>query len=303
MIITKDEVKGHLAAIVTNTIFGLNIPVTKSLLDGWMSPMGYTLTRMFFGLSVFWAITVFQKKEKISMLDVPVIAIGGFLGLVVTQITFAIGLMFTTPTIYALIIALCPIVVLLLSILFLNETITRNEIIGILLGITGAILIISQNSSGTYGLNHLLGIFIAAVSVTSYAAYIIITRKISAKYEPATLMKWMFLAASVVAIPLGIDELPVQRIYSPEATLMPILLLGFSLLFSSLLAFFLMPFALKRIKATTAGAYINVQPIIAATVSVVTGQDLFSWDKLIAVLLVITGVYIVILSKNEAMKI
>ena len=298
MTITKDEVKGHLAAMVTNVIFGLNIPVTKSLLCGWMSPMGYTLTRMLFGLSMFWAISLLRKKETVARRDMPVIAVAGLLGLVATQIAFAAALKFTTPTVYALITALSPIVVLLLSISFLHETITRRDIFGILLGIVGVILIISHNSNGASGSNHALGIGISAAGVISYAAYIIIMRKVSAKYDPATLMKWMFLTAVLVISPFSIGDLPDQRIYSPEATLIPMLLLGFALIFSSLIGFFLMPFALKRIKAATAGAYINMQPIIAAAVAVVVGQDIFSWDKAVAVLFVITGVYIVMQSKN-----
>ena len=45
----KDNHKGILAAISANVIFGLNIPVTKSLVAHWMTPMGYTISRMFFG--------------------------------------------------------------------------------------------------------------------------------------------------------------------------------------------------------------------------------------------------------------
>jgi drug/metabolite transporter (DMT)-like permease len=65
----KEELKGHIAAISTNVIFGLNIPVTKSLLSGWMTPMGYTLTRMIFGMVVFWLIGFFHKKEKVALKD------------------------------------------------------------------------------------------------------------------------------------------------------------------------------------------------------------------------------------------
>jgi drug/metabolite transporter (DMT)-like permease len=288
----KEEIKGHVAAITTNVIFGLNIPITKSLLSGWMSPMGYTLTRMIFGMCMFWIISLFQKKEKVIMKDLIMIFLCGLLGLVATQVTFAVGLRYTTPVTYSLILALSPIIVLLLSALFLKEPITKFKTIGVIIGIVGASIIILRGSNNGSA-NTLFGILITVLSVSCYAGYIILTRKISAKYSPVTMMKWMFLLSVIILLPFGYSELPEQRIYSSDVTVTAISELGFALLFSSIIAFFLMPVALKRIKATTASIYVNLQPLVASSVAIIIGQDIFSWDKVLALLLVISGVYLV----------
>lgn len=288
----KEEIKGHVAAITTNVIFGLNIPITKSLLSGWMSPMGYTLTRMLFGMSMFWIISLFQKKEKVAKKDLLMIFLCGLLGLVATQVTFAVGLRYTTPVTYSLILALSPIIVLLLSALFLKERITKFKTVGVVLGIVGASIIILQgNTNGSA--NTVFGILISILSVSCYAGYIILTRKISAKYSPVTMMKWMFLLSVILLLPFSYSELPEQRIYSSEATIAPFSELAFALLFSSIIAFFLMPVALKRIKATTASIYVNLQPLVAASVAMIVGQDIFGWDKVLALMLVMAGVYLV----------
>ncbi|MDR1346955.1 MAG: DMT family transporter [Prevotellaceae bacterium] len=288
----KEEIKGHIAAITTNVIFGLNIPATKSLLSGWMSPMGYTVTRMLFGMTAFWIIGFFRKREKVSLKDLMMIFLCGLLGLVATQVTFAVGLRYTTPVTYSLILALTPIVVLLLSALFLKEPVTYYKTIGVLLGLSGSSIIILQGSSNNSS-NTAFGILTAIVSVSCYAGYIILTRKISAKYSPVTMMKWMFLLSAVVLFPFGCSELPEQRIYSSSATFTAISELIFALLFSSIIAFFLMPVALKRIKATTAAIYANAQPLVASSAAIIVGQDFFGWDRLLALILVITGVYLV----------
>lgn len=293
----KEEIKGHVAAITTNVIFGLNIPITKSLLSGWMSPMGYTITRMIFGMCMFWIISLFQKKEKVAMRDLLMIFLCGLLGLVATQVTFAVGLRYTTPVTYSLILALSPIIVLLLSALFMKERITKFKTVGVILGIVGAsIVILGGNGNGSS--NTLLGIVISVISVSCYAGYIIVTRKISAKYSPVTMMKWMFLLSIIILLPFGYPELPGQRIYSSEATLPAISELAFALLSSSIIAFFLMPVALKRIKATTASIYVNLQPLVAASVAMIVGQDIFGWDKVLALILVMAGVYLVNRSIN-----
>lgn len=290
---TGEEIKGHIAAIGTNVIFGLNIPVTKSLLSGWMSPMGYTLTRMLFGVTVFWVIGFFQKREKVPYRDLMMIFLCGLLGLVATQVTFAIGLRYTTPVTYSLILALSPIIVLALSAVFLKESATREKIVGVIMGITGAAIIILQSANGSPGSNTIFGIIIAIVSVICYAGYIILTRKIAAKYSPVTMMKWMFLLSVLILLPFGFSELPEQRVYSSETSLTAISELIFALLFSSILAFFLMPVALKRIKATTASIYINLQPLVASSVAIAIGQDIFGWDKVLALILVMSGVHFV----------
>jgi drug/metabolite transporter (DMT)-like permease len=296
---TNELIKGHLAAITTNTIFGLNIIVTKSLLSLWMSPMGYTITRMIFGVIMFWAIGLFQDREKVTPHDLPVIIAGGFLGLVITQAGFAVGLRFITPVTWSLITALSPIAVLLLSALFLREPVVPKKVIGVVIGILGALLIILKNRNGISSSNNVLGICIAILTVISYASYIIIMRKTSEKYTPVTLMKWMFLIAVVVLLPFGIGDLSKQRLYSSEIMLIPVLLLGFALVFSSMIGFFLMPVALKRIKATTASIYINLQPVVASTISIIVGQDTLSWDKPLALIFIISGVCIVTQTKGE----
>jgi len=289
---TGETLKGHIAAISMNVIFGLNIPVTKSLLSDWMSPMGYTLTRMLFGLTVFWIIGFFQKREKVPFKDLMIIFLCGLLGLTAMQVSFAVGLRYTTPVTYSLIMALVPIVVMLLSALFIKESITFYKAIGVLLGLSGASIIIIQGN-GNNSVNTTFGILVAIAGVICYSCYLILTRKISAKYSPVTIMKWMFLVSVIVLLPFGYQELPQQRIYSSEATWTAISGLIFALLFSSVIAFFLTPVALKRIKATTVSIYGNLQPMVASSVAVFIGQDIFGWEKLLALLLVLTGVYLV----------
>lgn len=77
----KEKQQGLLAVLTATTIFGLNIPVTKALMDAWMTPMGYTIVRMFFGVLIFWFIGLFLSKEKVDKKDFPIIFIGGLMDL------------------------------------------------------------------------------------------------------------------------------------------------------------------------------------------------------------------------------
>lgn len=49
----SDKWKGHIVVVAANVIFGLNVPVTKALLDRWMTPLGYMETRTLAALLIF----------------------------------------------------------------------------------------------------------------------------------------------------------------------------------------------------------------------------------------------------------
>lgn len=297
---SKERQQGLVAILSANIIFGLNTPVTKELMDNWMSPVGYTITRMFFGAVLFWLIGWFVQTDKVEKRDLLTIMIGGLMGFIGTQLLFSQALEYTTPVIYSLLMALTPVVVLVLSAIFLKEGIPLRKIFGILISISGAALIIGMSgNTGPTGSNNGLGILLALICVFCYAGYLVLTRKISMKYHPVTIAKWMFLVSAIAALPLALDGgLRGQELYSGNGTLEAFSLLIFSLLFSTTLAFFLMPYALKRLDASTASIFMNLQPIVASVVAIAVGQDRLSWDKPVAACLVLFGVYLVTTQKT-----
>ena len=135
---------GHIAMLSTQIICGLNVPVGKSLLAEWMTPIGLASSRVLFATLIFWTIGLVFRREKVNAKDLMVIALGGISGVACTYLSFAWGLNYTTPVHFALIVALNPIVVMLFSVLFLKEAINRRKLTGVLLGIAGAWVLISQ---------------------------------------------------------------------------------------------------------------------------------------------------------------
>lgn len=290
----KEKQQGLIAILSANVIFGLNIPVTKALMAQWMTPWGYTMTRLLFGALIFWGIGCFFKMEKVEKRDLLILLIGGLLGFLGTQIAFAQALKYTTPVIFSLLMALAPVSVLLLAAIFLQESVPRRKILGILMSVSGAaLIIILGRNDGAQASNHFLGILYAIACVLLYSGYLILTRTISIRYQPLTIAKWMFLFSALAILPFSFSELPKQEIYSAGTTVTAAALLSFSVLFSSTLAFFLMPVALKRLEAGTVSIFMNLQPIVASGVAISVGQDVFTVDKVVATLLVLTGVYIV----------
>ena len=119
----------------TQIICGLNVPVGKSLLAEWMTPIGLASSRVLFATLIFWTIGLVFRREKVNAKDLMVIALGGISGVACTYLSFAWGLNYTTPVHFALIVALNPIVVYaLFPYCFLKEAINRRKLTGVLLG-------------------------------------------------------------------------------------------------------------------------------------------------------------------------
>ena len=289
----RNKVQGHAAVLSANVIFGLGVPVTALLLSRWVSPMVYMLTRCVGAAAIFWIISLFMPAERVTRRDLLVIMGGGLLGIVVSQTLTAWALVYTTPVYFSLIATLTPVATMLMAALFIGERITTVRLVGVVVGIVGAVLMVLMNWSGGAGLNDLLGISLAVLSLLTWALYLIITRRVSQRYTAVTQMKWTFLISAVAVLPMAWGELGSQPLYSSACTWTGAAEMAFIVVFATVAGYFAIPFAMRYIKATTVSVYTNLQPIVASFVAIAIGQDVLTWDKPVALVLVLLSAYMV----------
>lgn len=298
----NQKLQAHVAIFFANVIFGLGVPVTKLLLEDWVSPMTYMATRSLGAAIVFWIIASLMAPEKVERRDLMVIMLGGLMGFVVSQTLTAWALDYTSPVYFSLIATLTPVAVMLMAALFIGERITGVKFLGVLLGIAGAVLMVVMGQTSGSGSNDVLGIILAILSVLTWAIYMIITRKVAQKYTPVTQMKYVFLISAIVTVPIAWPELAEQRLFSAETFGWDgALEMAFIVLMATVLGYFLIPFAMKSLSATTVSIYTNLQPIVASFIAIMIGQDRLTWDKPVAAILVLLSAYIVtvVTTKSE----
>lgn len=292
-----DKIKGHLAVIVANIFFGLNVPLTKDLMNCWLTPTEYIITRVGLATAIFWLIGYFLPKENVNCKDIVLLGLGGLFGVVGAQYLVAISLECTSPLYFSLMSAMSPMIVMWLAFFFLHEPVSQKKVIGVIIGIAGAgVLLINADAVG----GNFTGIFFAFASVTSYALYLIIIKSVAKKYSPVTQMKWTYLSASIALLPLALVELPGESEFFRASTWAQYSEMGFIVIFSTVMAFLLIPFGLKYLRPTTVSVYINLQPVVTASVAIMLGQDNFSWEKPVAGVLVIAGAYVVTTSRSKS---
>ena len=260
-----------------------------------------TMLRMGFAAIAFWVVSLFTKKEKVDRRDLLILCIGGISGMLINQSLFAYGLGQTSSVDASIITTSGPLFAMILAAVLLKEPITFKKAGGVLLGGLGAIfLVYTSNQVVTPGQGSALAGDIAVLSAQLfYAFYLVITRPLSTKYSPITMMKWMFLFAALINLPVSYDAVLTAQLFR-QPDIMPYLMLSFTLLGATFFTYMMIPLAQRRIRPTTISMYNNMQPLIASGVAIYMGMDRFTFEKLLAAILIFGGVYLVTASKSRA---
>lgn len=296
----KTKLQGHTAMIVAAIIFGANFPITKHLMPHWMSPWALSYSRFAFGAIMFWALSLFVKNEKVSRKDMFTLFVGSMLGVGFNQTLFIFGLQYTSPTDASIVNTVMPIMAMVISFFILKEPITFKKSGGVFLGMLGVLSIIlsAKITSGVEKSAPALGDLLCALSCLMYAFFLVITREVSKKYSPVTLMKWMFLFSTILTFPFGYKDLLSANLFT-HGSINEWMSYGYLLVCATFITYLLMPVAQKRIRPTTIGMYNYVQPLVASVIAISAGLDQFTWIKPVAAILIFAGVYLVTTSKSR----
>ncbi|WP_421810298.1 DMT family transporter [Flagellimonas sp.] len=280
-----------LAALGATAIYGINHTLAKGVMPMHVKPFGFIMLRVGGAAILFWAISFFGPKEKVEKKDWGRLLICAICGMSVNMLSFFKGLQLSTPINSAVLITITPIIVVVLSSLFLKEKITLNKSLGILMGFIGAVgLILFGAEIRQDAPNIPLGNFLFIVNATFYGTYLIVVKTLIEKYHPFTLMKWLFSLALIINIPITLPEF-----LEIEWSSMPLWVYGsiaFVVVGTTFLTYLFNVFALTQLKASTVGAFIYVQPLIGILFALTLGKDHLSWIKILATALVLAGVYL-----------
>lgn len=288
---------GHIALFVANFIFGLNTPITRSIVPQTIDPFVMTFFRMFGAAILFWFASLFVKKEHVPQKDIIKFFFAAVFAIVLNQTAFIYGLSKTSPIDASLVITLLPIVTMILAAIIIKEPITFKKAIGVIIGASGAlILILGGNKNG--GSSSFAGNLIVLSSVFSFALYLTLFKDLITKYSPITAMKWMFLFAAILTVPISYKMLAVTNFSAFNTSI--ILRILYIVVLATFFTYMLIPIGQKTLRPTTVSMYNYLQPIVASFATVILGLDKFGADKILSATLVFIGVYLVTQSKSRS---
>ncbi len=287
----SDFAKGHLLMFIATVFFSLNFIVLKYLMPAWMTGYDATFFRICGGCLLFWITSFFVKNTPIDKSDRMMVFLGGILGLFPFMVFFNMAIQYSSVIDVSIIMTTPPVLVAIISIIIDKTRISFWNAVGIFLSIGGAVFLILIGRTHQGEGRDMLGNIFAIISSIAYSFYLISMRKCSTKYNAVSLMRWVFLAGSIGAIPLGIIFLGKAHIMHHPSTI-PVLLLLFVIFFPSFLSFLLMPQAIKRIGHQLVSMYQDLIPVLATILAIAFKMDKLFWDQPVAIAIILLGVFI-----------
>ncbi|MBC5621172.1 MULTISPECIES: DMT family transporter [Butyricimonas] len=294
------EIIGHLMVLSTIIIYSFNTNFMKILMPSWIGPHGLVLLRCTMMAAGFWLISLFlptKGQAKPTKKDILMMMLGGVLGIGGNLLLYINGLNMTGPVDAFVIRTTQPIIVIGLAVLLLHASFNWYKAIGIILGLAGTVYVSITPHAGAVK-DSVTGDVLIFVSSVFNALYLILIKPYTQKFNSVIVMRWMSLAAMIITFPFGIHQVLNAPIFTSVAPTHIWLELGFTLVFSTMLAYFLSLKALVYITPFVESAYIYLLPITGAIVSIAIGLQKFSWHDPIALVLIVIG-FILINKKTK----
>ena len=280
-----------LAATMASAIYGVNHTIAKGLMPDIIGAYGFILLRVAGAAIIFWLISFFYPSEKIDKKDWFRIIGCSFTGMAINMLAFFKGLSLSTPIDSSVVITLVPVLLLVLSAVFLKERITKIKSIGIGLGLIGALVLILFGAKNQANAPNIpLGNILFIVNATAYSVYLIMVKPLVIKYSSITLMKLFFLFAILINLPVGFSEFVEVQWF--QLSFDSIWKLAFVVVATTVLTYLFNIYALKQLSPSTIGAFIYLQPLIATAFAIFVGADQLTALRIGAALLIFLGVFL-----------
>lgn len=231
---------------------------------------------------------------KVARRDLPLLILAGLTGTVFNVGFFIHGIQLTNAMDAQAIFSSGPVITAVLAVFFLKEKIERLQVLGVFIGFMGAMLIAGRTyfETGTLSMGNLYGNLLVFMASLSWVFYILISRKLSKKYSPETIILYSFLVSSIVFAPLALVENINSTVWINGLTTVGIFGVLYIGLIASVVSFVSYQRGLKLTSAFAAGVFLYIQPIITTVVAAIVLNEKITLPFIAGAALIITGSFI-----------
>jgi len=226
--------------------------------------------------------------QKVSRKDLPVFLLGGFFQPFLYYLleTFTYDSL-SSPTISEALLSTAPVFAPLFGIVFLREKVTRNNILGIVISTLGMLLLVLFGAD-SFALGNPWGLLTAFLAVSAALLYSVTLKRIPEHYNSLTLVFYMQAFSLLLFTILWLFT---DKIIEP-VTISSVLSIIYLAVFSSVTAFILFCYTVRRIGITRANAFNNIRPAFTAIAMFLIFSEHLPLGKLFGIVLIIIGLFI-----------
>jgi drug/metabolite transporter (DMT)-like permease len=232
-----------------------------------------------------------KNRKKPTLKDYGLFAVLGLTGIALYNICFFLATKHAPVIKSSLFIASNPVLIVLLSGLFLKETITKNNIIGMIIALTGVTFIITDG--------HLLALlqfgfepidFVLLGAVISWALYSVVGKVVLKKYSSVESTTYAVAFGTIFLLPFALAETTWQDVQ--QASFSTWIAIAHMSVFVTVISFVLYYNGIKEVGAAKASIFINVMPVSAVIMATIFLGETFTWAHAVGAAFVLSGVYI-----------
>ena len=263
------------------------MPIATKLVLPVIEPLGIVTLRIFGAASAFAVVKWLRRAGRVSQpRDLAALLGLALLGVVLNQVLFLEGVKRTTAIHANILITTIPPFTLAVALLLGREKATWAKLAGIMLAGGGAGYLALARGGPADGAS-LAGDALIALNSLCYAAYLVLSKDLLKRYEPLTVVTWVFLIGALVVAPAGVPAL--ARVDGAELTSRVLLVCAYIVVFPSFLTYLLSIWSLKRTASSLVAMYVYVQPIVTAWLAPLILRERVTPRSGIAALVIFAG--------------
>jgi drug/metabolite transporter (DMT)-like permease len=290
----------HIALLCTNLFFAINLSAAKHLTSLQLAkPFGLNVVRVGVSVILFWLLYLIKPTQvKIEKQDRMRFVWCALTGIAINQLLFLKGLSLTYPIHASLLMLTTPILIVFIAAWVLKERIGFFKIAGLGLGITGAAVLILAKGGAANSKDVIWGDILIIINAVSYTIYFVLVKPLMLKYNPIMITRWIFTIGLVMILPFGWQEFTQIQWAGFEA--IDFTSMALVVFTGTFLAYLFNVYGIKILGASAAGFYIYTQPFFATFIAMLFLKEELQFYKIIAAVLIFTGVYLSNKQKTNA---
>jgi drug/metabolite transporter (DMT)-like permease len=275
------------AALFAVFVWGTSFPVLKGLMTV-MSPLTLMLVRGLVSCTVMGAILLRTGRWRWpSAEDFPVVLGAGLIGFTLNQILYSWGLHLTTASHSGLIFTVTPLFVFAMSQALGQIRLGRLDVVGLALGVAGAVLIIGWPSSGVAGEASVLGDLLTVGAAITWGVWTISVGPLLQRRGTLVATFWITLTGTLGLVPFALPTLVRQNWALPWWAFVGIVYAGAA---SGALGSLLWYAAVKRLGAARTVIYANMESFFAVLAAALLLGERVAVTSLVGGAAVVAGV-------------
>lgn len=286
--------KYNMALVASNILFGANFSFYVSLTEYYLSFQQIFMLQVAVAAAFFIPFALFSRRSyRITVEDFGTIFIVALLVIYGWMYMLLWGASKTSPIDASTIATLGPVFTLIVARIVAPQPISWVKVVGAMVAMSGAVVLLVDRGRNLLGTaDEAFGNALVLCAVIAIAANTVLIKGQLQRYGAPVVMGWYYIVGFVMAAPFFWSE--IVGINPLRLPLLPLLELLYVIFLGTVLPMWLLYYGASHLTAVHTALYRYIQPIVAAVLSLLRGQDIIDRANVVGAALIFTGVVFVV---------